>query len=627
MTTVAVPSAGIALSSVAHEVIENLYGNPGVASGTTEGFGFYGGNSGSSGAASVVDADWTQSGKAYRVTYSSSTGTINGHTDLRPVPYIEPGKRYTWVYKRRRSSAGDLPSPAHYPPQNATKIAGSGTVSVAADEVDIAWYTADMASSGIDPSWQVYFGCSNFGIGDYAEIGDVLMYEGDYDPTRTYFDGDTQDTPDFRYDWTGTPGASTSTRTNITPVPGDIYLIWEGKYSSPLALELKSTSPIIVIRDRIEPPTYTQDEYKAFFNSPLSVVTRRVEILEADGNTLWDDGFGNFNRLISGSISVDYTRDERRSADLELANFDNALIHQPEGFWYDKILRIFRGIKFWDVSGERYVEYQLAELMMDQVKEARFPNTVQITSRDYTKKCLLSKFARATAFDANYAIETVISSMASNAGITRQLIPATGKILGKDYFFEAGKSRWEAMKEIATAFGYELFFDAHGYLVMRPFIDPTAGGISHTLSTGPDGNLVTWEKSTDDSEIFNHITVTGSDTDSIPVWAEALNNEPTSPTRIAKLGDRTYPYQSAFVSTDAQAQDLASALLKIYALESYEINFTSLNAPWLEAGEVVRFIDPEASVYDPDRYLLTALNIPLTLDPMTGVGKRVTIVG
>ena len=408
---------------------------------------------------------------------------------------------------------------------------------------------------------------------------------------------------------------------------GPIDIFWNGLLAKVGFAHTGAVPPTITAYTAPASPVYTVEQYRARFLSPQVNITRRVEILEADGSTLWDDKFGNKKRLISGSVSVDYTRDERRSCDLELANFDGALVHKPDGFWYDKVLRLFRGIEFYDQSGLRSYEVTLGTFMIDRVVQARFPKTVKITARDFTKKCMLSKFGQATAFAAGTSIETVIAAIASNAGIHDRVFPVTGKVLGVDTFFERGTPRWEAMKKIAEAFGYELFFNAQAFLIMRLFIDPTLGAVSHEFKTGPStGNLVDWGKSTNDTRIFNHISISGTDSNTIPVWAEALNNNSSSPTRIAKLGDRVYPYESAFVTTVSQAQALADSYLKIYGLEEYEVSLTSISAPWLEAGEIIRFTDPNAPPSDPDRFLMTSFTIPMDLSPMTAIGRRVTIV-
>lgn len=364
------------------------------------------------------------------------------------------------------------------------------------------------------------------------------------------------------------------------------------------------------------------------FFDPQVKVTRRIEILESDGDTLWEGG-GTDPRLISGSVSVDYSRDERRSLDAELANFDQALIHRPEGFWYDKVLRAFRGIEYRDLNGTHRYEVPVGKFMIDRVSQPRFPNTVRITARDYTKKALLSKFTETVAFSAGTEVVTIIAALAANSGLFDRILPNTTVTLETDIVFEAGTSRWEAMKQIATAFNYELFINAEGYLVMREFIDPTLGPISFEFNTGHRvGNLVDWEKVTNDTRTYNVVSVIGASPSGVPFRAVARNDSAASPTGTPRLGERVMdPFESSIITTSLQAQQLANSLLSVNGLEEYEIGLTSLVAPWLEAGEIIRFVDPEAAPNDPDRFLLTSLTIPLGLEAMTATGRRVTIVG
>lgn len=275
-------------------------------------------------------------------------------------------------------------------------------------------------------------------------------------------------------------------------------------------------------------------------------------------------------------------------------------------------------------------ETQLGEFMIDRISEAHFPYSVSVTARDYTKKLLLSKFAVTTAFASGTAIEVAIKAIAQNGGITKFLIPNTSHNLGKDYYFERGVSRWEAIKQITDAFGYEIFFDAQGYLVMREYQDPVTAPFATLLATGPTiGNLITYEKSLNDSRIYNKIVVTGESTDADvpPVYAIATNTEPSSPTRIAAIGERLYQYTSSFITTVLQAQDVADKFLKLHALEEFDLNFEAIAYPWLDVGEIVQFADPRPSAGQPDRFLLSSLTVPLGLGGMSGNAKRVTVVG
>jgi len=546
-----------------------------------------------------------------------------------------------------------------------------------------------------------------------------------------------------------------------------------------------------------------------------SRIKRRCDIYEADGVTLWDSG-SSTPRLISMAVTADYAREERRSLELTLDNSDGALRHNPDGFWYDKVLKVYQGVEYEDTtpvktttvrtnlcpnasvainlsgwngtgvsriaqSGEwaasgvgltmgnliapqgvgvvgkfysgrvivkgpagrlvtvvmdtgvgrltddqtvlltgspqqvtmratlaatatvvriyvgaqagwlagevlsvtkvlyenvsdvailpgaffdanltntpniiftwsgaanasssvqtvtglasslvvRTWETQLGEFCIDRLDESNFPPIIKVSGRDYTKRCLLSKFVNSTSFTATQKIEDVIRAIATNAGIVKFLLPATGSLTGKVYLFEQGSDRWAAMKAIATAFSYDLYFSAQGFLVMAKYNDPILAPIVYSLRIGADsGNLVSYDKSTNDTRLFNHIIVTGESSDStvVPVMAEAKNTLASSPSRIARIGDRVSITTNSFITTVAQAQSLANTFLQIGALEEYDINFSSISFPWLEVGQIIEFIDPDGGPTDPIRFLLSSLSFGGGLSPMSGNAKRVAIV-
>jgi hypothetical protein len=386
----------------------------------------------------------------------------------------------------------------------------------------------------------------------------------------------------------------------------------------------------------LSPPAAAQDAVLDAFTN----VTRRLEVYEYDGTTLWA-GAGLGSRIVEGSVSVDATRDERRTLDCVLDNTDGALRHDPyNGLWYDKVIKIWRGVKYWSfdpISGlpvQETYEAQLGEFLIDRIEADSFPNLIKITGRDFTKKMLNSKLTQGMQFPAGTSVEAVVKALAANAGITKFLMPTTGKTVG-DTVFERGTERYKVAKQVAETAGYDLFFDASGYLVMQQFKDPTTAPIEYVFKTGSTlGNLVKFTKSSNDSRVYNHIVITG-DEESQPaldgtqgiIFAEAKNTYGASPTRIERIGDRTFFYASAFFTTNQQAQEVANSWLKIKALEEFNMNFDALVVPWLDANSIVEIIDPDGSDYEPTRFLLDSFTIPLALAPMTGVGRRVTIVG
>jgi hypothetical protein len=136
-------------------------------------------------------------------------------------------------------------------------------------------------------------------------------------------------------------------------------------------------------------------------------------------------------------------------------------------------------------------EVQVGEFMIDEIATANEPMTVKLKLRDYVKKCKMSSFTKATTFKKGQLLEVVIRSIAANAGVTKINIPTTGKSLGRDFAFESGTVRWDAMKALATAYGFDLYFDNTGTLLMTLYADPAGKTSTFTFKTGANGgNLV-----------------------------------------------------------------------------------------------------------------------------------------
>lgn len=356
-------------------------------------------------------------------------------------------------------------------------------------------------------------------------------------------------------------------------------------------------------------------------------VTAHADIYEENAKTLWMPNAP----LKSGGISVDQARDERRNLDIEFKNDEGALKHYPGGFWYDKVIKTYRGVEAWVDGVRQEWETQVGEFLIDGIREPNFPKVITCTGRDRTKVLLEDKLAYPIAFTKNMAPEDVIRAIAENGNISgdRMILPNTGKTLGKKYTFEAGLSRWEAIKKIALDFNYEVYFDQFGWFVMSKQHDPAKRQDTFTFKTGGnDGSLISFEKVSDESNLYNAVAVRGEASDTIPVAYVAVNRSPNSPTSVQNLKrQKTYEHTSPLITTEEQASELAWTLLAVMALETFEINMQSLVFPWLEAGSIIKFIDPDPNPGDPTRFLLSNFSFPLGLGPQTTVGKRITVVG
>lgn len=363
------------------------------------------------------------------------------------------------------------------------------------------------------------------------------------------------------------------------------------------------------------PPEYIENAV----NGSVTRYTRRVDIFESDNTTLWMSDV----RVKTGSVSVDQTRAERRAADLTLLSVDGDLrASRDDGLWYDKIIGVTMGV---DTPSGNW-EQSIGRFVMDSIGTANSRGEVKLACRDFTKRMKYS-LPYPIAWAENTPIENIITALATGASLPTTVdLPLTGINTDQAFFFDQGVDRWDSAYEVATAYGYDLWFDAGGDLQLTPFEDPMTTQPQFTFETGARSNVVDIGRKISDGRIRNHIAVHGKATDESPVWGEAINDVADSPTNIFELGLRTETYSSAWVTTFDQARGVAERRLKFSSLEQWEASLSTVIVPWLEAGIISHFIDPEAAPGDPDRYLLSKFNISLDLKPASAELARITDV-
>lgn len=286
-------------------------------------------------------------------------------------------------------------------------------------------------------------------------------------------------------------------------------------------------------------------------------------------------------------------------------------------------MRYFERYKTWEI--------QLGEFMIDGISEDNFPDQIKVTGRDLTKKLITSKLSRTSTFPIGTGVEAFVRGQLALAGIpvAKMSFDMGGETFATEVSFEKGTTRWDMIKSTLESFGYEKFFDAFGIFTVRKYLDPTTAPVSQVFGTGPDGNLVSFSKSVNDSRIFNHIIVTGEglgDDSLLGYFGEAEVLDLSLPTHRDRIGDRVEMIDAPWISSDDEANVLALQRLRISALESYELSFASIYYSWLEGGTIVQINDPDAFDFEPDRFLMDSISFPFDLGPMSATGKRVIIV-
>lgn len=159
--------------------------------------------------------------------------------------------------------------------------------------------------------------------------------------------------------------------------------------------------------------------------------------------------------------------------------------------------------------------------------------------------------------------------------------------------WDAQADRWAAVQEIATAVGAEAFADADGVFRIEPLPDPLTTPPVWDIAAGEGGVLIEATGGWSRTGMYNVVVASGENSESgaAPVSATAQDDDPTSPTYVnGPFGRVPRFYSSPTITTVAQAQAAANALLAQSVRPSSAADITSLPNPCLEPGDIVRAV-------------------------------------
>lgn len=190
--------------------------------------------------------------------------------------------------------------------------------------------------------------------------------------------------------------------------------------------------------------------------------------------------------------------------------------------------------------------------------------------------------------------------------------------------YNQGSDPWQAALDMATAVGYELFFDANGVVTGYPVPDPSTqpviwnftddptaifglpGTGSAALEGSPYSTPVEVQMQMTRQGIYNDVFVTGTGTSnapqsntgsSQPVLAEAADTNPQSSTYInGPLGDIPQFVSSNFPVTSAQAATTAASDLQVALSSAWTITISAPPNPIFDVDQVVTVTRPRIGI-------------------------------
>lgn len=176
----------------------------------------------------------------------------------------------------------------------------------------------------------------------------------------------------------------------------------------------------------------------------------------------------------------------------------------------------------------------------------------------------------------------------------------------------SGDDPWSDVQKLASAGGYDLYFNGEGMAVLSPIADPTSVTPVESYEENQDAVLLNVARRLSTEQTFNGVVLTGEGTNvQPPVRAIAWDEDPASPTyRFGRFGERPEFLSSPLVVTGEDALVAATARLSQIKGAEENVEWEAITDPSLEAGDVVLIRNTGTRL---DKVLVVdKLTVPLT---------------
>lgn len=170
---------------------------------------------------------WSQTLTSYRITMDTVNGDDVGNYPNLLILQLDIAKKYTLVYKINSNRARNVEPPKITGAANSYTVHARSTTTntpLAAMTPKLGWITFTRNTS--DANHVVSPGnLIGKQAGDYLEVADVMIYEGDYNASITHFSGNTQPVGADDYAWAGEADNSYSVHKRGGPTRGDQWWV------------------------------------------------------------------------------------------------------------------------------------------------------------------------------------------------------------------------------------------------------------------------------------------------------------------------------------------------------------------------------------------------------------------
>lgn len=294
--------------------------------------------------------------------------------------------------------------------------------------------------------------------------------------------------------------------------------------------------------------------------------------------------------VLDGSVSVDRDQQCRRTCTVTVA--DPALIPRTPAdklSVYGARLRIARGVR--EGAWQELVPVGVFRIDSVEGDVDEGPVTIQGKSLE----CIVGDDKFTAPYRASGtavgAITSLIQRSLPDATVTTAASVVDAAIGARVFDIEGDP--WEAVRELATAIGAEVYADADGTFVISDLPDLLTTPPAWTVSVGDGGAYISAARGMNSDGVYNGVLARGENTESntAPVSSLVVDGDSGSPTYWdGPFGRRPMFYSSSTLITTGQCTAAATLKLRAAQAPNATANLTSMANPALEPGDVIRVV-------------------------------------
>lgn len=367
---------------------------------------------------------------------------------------------------------------------------------------------------------------------------------------------------------------------------------------------------------------YNIDEIVSLINN--SIITPRFRIF-----VLYNDETINYEIPIediksgSGSYSENYQNGQRRSLSFALYNEYRQYSTGINGLWAGTRLRLEIGL---ELQNEDVIWFQKGVYIITNLspKHSNSETIIEVSASD--KFCLFEN--KTGTLETTYEIpvgsnieEIIKTILGGDMGNgmpfdTREIIYNSafkGAVTQVTISKSAGDSYGSILQELATQLSAEIFYNSMGRLTVVPIanvVDDINKPIIYDFDTAK-GDMSNLDFSFDLESIVNRVIVIGSSSSGGVYQAVAVNDEPSSPLSVQRIGYRTGEIiNDSNITSDILAKERADYELRqqliIKSSSSLNVSFN----PLLTVNNLITITDDTYSLTK-EKFLLQSISCSL----------------